>query len=255
MKAGTRSTILGVGSVVAVLVLWEIAGRYWTNPLFLPPLSAIWERFLEFVDKGQLAADISASAQSYLGGLGFAILIGVSVGIAMASSKAIQDILNPWVSILNATPTIALAPIFILIFGLGIESKIAVCTLVMLFPILVNTYAGFSNTNEDLVETIRAFGASHVQAYLKVKLPMALPYLFAALRLAAAHGLVGVVVSELFGAKNGVGLLILNSAHTFDSPGLFAGILMLAIAGVVITYSLLALEKRLFRWRRSEGGE
>ncbi|MER7797502.1 ABC transporter permease [Microbacterium sp. NPDC096154] len=250
-----RSTVLGVGSIVVVLILWELAGRFWANPLFLPPLSAIWTRFLEFAAGGQLATDIAASAQSYLGGLAFAILIGGSVGIAMASSKTIRDVLNPWVSVLNATPTIALAPIFILIFGLGIESKVAVCTLVMIFPILVNTYTGFANTDENLVETIRAFGASHVQSYLKVKLPMALPYLFAALRLAAAHGLVGVVVSELFGAKAGVGLLILNSAHTFDSRGLFAGILMLAIAGVVITYTLIALERRLFRWRRSENGE
>lgn len=250
-----RSAVLGASSIVVVLILWELAGRYWANPLFLPPLSAIWERFLEFAAEGQLATDIVASAQSYLWGLFFAIVIGGTVGIAMASSQVIRDVLNPWVSVLNATPTIALAPIFILVLGLGVESKVAVCTLVMIFPILVNTYAGFSNTDEDLVETIHAFGASHVQAYLKVKLPMALPYLFAALRLAAAHGLVGVVVSELFGAKAGVGLLILNSAHTFDSRGLFAGILMLAIAGVFITYTLIALERRLFRWRRSENGD
>jgi NitT/TauT family transport system permease protein len=247
-----RATLLAALSLTLGAVLWEVLGRWVVNPLFLPPLSQVWVRFLELVQAGQLATDIAASSQAYLLGLAVAIAIGGTAGIAMAASKIIRDLLDPWVAILNATPTIALAPLFIVALGLGIESKVAVCAIVMLFPILINTYMGFSNTDEQLVETAKSYCASPRQIYTKVKLPMATPYLIAGLRLAAAHGLVGVVVSELFGARAGIGLLILNSAETFDSRALFVGIIILAVAGVTITYGLIWLERRLARWRTTE---
>jgi NitT/TauT family transport system permease protein len=247
-----RATLLAALSLTLGAVLWEVLGRWVVNPLFLPPLSQVWVRFLELVQAGQLATDIAASSQAYLLGLAVAIAIGGTAGIAMAASKIIRDLLDPWVAILNATPTIALAPLFIVALGLGIESKVAVCAIVMLFPILINTYMGFSNTDEQLVETAKSYCASPRQIYTKVKLPMATPYLIAGLRLAAAHGLVGVVVSELFGARAGIGLLILNSAETFDSRALFVGIIILAVAGVMITYGLIWLERRLARWRTTE---
>lgn len=247
-----RATLLAALSLTMGAVLWEVLGRWVVNPLFLPPLSQVWVRFLELVQAGQLATDIAASSQAYLLGLAVAIAIGGTAGIAMAASKIIRDLMDPWVAILNATPTIALAPLFIVALGLGIESKVAVCAIVMLFPILINTYMGFSNTDEQLVETAKSYCASPRQIYTKVKLPMATPYLIAGLRLAAAHGLVGVVVSELFGARAGIGLLILNSAETFDSRALFVGIIILAVAGVTITYGLIWLERRLARWRTTE---
>lgn len=250
-----RSQAIAIGSLIAGLLLWEVAGRWLVNPLFLPPPSGVAVRFVELVRGGSLGADIAASGQSYLAGLAMAILIGGCLGIAMATSRTIRDILDPWVAVFTATPTIALAPLFILIFGLGVESKIAVCALVMLFPILINTYMGFSATDPDLVETAKSYSASSRQVYVSVKLPMAVPYLVAGLRLAAAHGLVGVVVSELFGARAGVGLLILNSAHTFDTRALFVGILLLAVVGVTVTYVLIWIERRLARWRGPENGE
>lgn len=245
----TRSRTIGALSVLGGIALWELCARLFFNPLFLPPPSAVWGRFLELARDGSLANDIAVSAQSYGLGLLTAIVTGVAIGIAMASSRVVRDVLDPWVSALNATPTIALAPLFILILGLGVESKVAICAIVMLFPILVNTYYGFSNTDQQLVEAARAYNASPWQSYLKIKLPMALPSLIAGLRLAAAHGLVGVVVSELFGAKAGIGLLIQSSAETFDTRALFVGISLLGVVGVAITYALIAVERRIGRWR------
>ncbi|WP_425586100.1 ABC transporter permease, partial [Thermocatellispora tengchongensis] len=99
-----RSTILAVLSLAMGAVLWEILGRWVVNPLFLPPLSQVWVRFIELVQAGQLATDIGASSQAYLLGLAVAIAIGGTIGIAMAASKIIRDLLDPWVAILNATP-------------------------------------------------------------------------------------------------------------------------------------------------------
>ncbi|RZQ60807.1 ABC transporter permease [Amycolatopsis suaedae] len=252
----TRSRVIGAGSIVAGAGLWELASRLLFDPLFLPPPSAVWGRFLELLADGSLLGDMAASGQAYGLGLLVAVVVGVLAGVAMAASTVVRDILDPWVSALNATPTIALAPLFILLLGLGIESKVAICAIVMLFPILLNTYYGFSTTDQQLVEVARAYAATRWQTYVKIKLPMALPSLIAGLRLAAAHGLVGVVVSELFGARAGIGLLIQSSAETFDTRALFVGITLLGIVGVAVTYALIAVERRVGRWRvaQQEGG-
>ncbi|GAB3729069.1 ABC transporter permease [Nocardiopsis nanhaiensis] len=253
--APQRTKLIGAASVTGGVLMWEVGARLFFDPLFLPPPSAVFVRFLELLADGTLLRDIGVSGQAYLLGLVIALGVGVTVGLAMAASTLVRDIFDPWVSALNATPTIALAPLFILILGLGVGSKVAICAIVMVFPILINTYYGFSNTDRQLEEAARAYSASPRQVLLKVKLPMALPSFIAGLRLAAAHGLVGIVVSELFGANAGIGLLIQTSAETFDTRALFVGISILGVFGVTITYLLIWVERRVGRWRveSSEG--
>jgi NitT/TauT family transport system permease protein len=248
-----RSRLTGLASVILGIALWEVVARAFFSPLFLPPPSAVWSRALELIRDGTLWEDISASGRSYLLGLLIAIMAGATIGIAMAASRTLRDILDPWVAFLNATPTIALAPLFILILGLGLSSKVAICAIVMLFPILLNTYYGLTGTDAQLVETARSYSARTWQVYWMIKFPMAVPSFVAGLRIAAAHGLVGVVVSELFGARAGIGLLIQESAETFDTAGLFVGICVLGIAGVLVTYALIFAEKRVGKWRPKEG--
>ena len=247
-----RSQAIGLASVVGGVALWEVVARLFFSPLFLPPPSAVWTRGVELLQDGELWTDVTTSAQAYLIGLVIAIAAGGLIGIAMAASRTVRDVLDPWVSFLNATPTIALAPLFILILGLGVSSKVAIIAIVMVFPILLNTYYGLAGTDPNLVETARSYSARPWQVYVKVKFPMAVPSFVAGLRLGAAHGLVGVVVSEFFGAKAGVGLLIQESAETFDTAGLFVGIALLGFAGVVITYALIFAERRVGRWRPAE---
>jgi len=238
-----------IGSLIVGAVLWELAARWAENPLFFPPLTDIWGRFLTLAGDGTLAENLAASFQEYGWGFLAAVLIGGGLGVLMAASRFARDVLDPWVTMLNATPVIALAPLFIVIFGLGLSSKIAIVFLVMLFPILLNTFIGLSNTDDDLVEAIRSYGAKGGQIYAKVKLPMALPQIVAGLRLALSHGLVGVVVSEFFGARAGIGMMIFTSAQTFDTNALYVGVIILGLTGVVLTYALLAVERRLARWR------
>ena len=245
----SRPTRRAIASLVVGAVLWELIARWADNPLFFPPLTDIWSRFLTLAEDGVLADNLKASFQEYAWGFLAAVVVGGALGILMAASRFAREVLDPWVTMLNATPVIALAPLFIVIFGLGLSSKIAIVFLVMLFPILLNTYIGLSNTDDDLVEAIRSYGAKGRQIYTKVKLPMALPQIVAGLRLALSHGLVGVVVSEFFGARAGIGMMIFTSAQTFDTNALYVGVIILGLTGVVLTYALLAVERRLARWR------
>ena len=245
-----QSRIRALGSIVVVFALWELIGRFViTNRLFFVPLSSVFASAGDLWARGELQLHVRTSFLEFALGFGAAALAGIALGAAMAVRRALRDYLDPWVAFLYATPTVALAPLFILWFKLGIESKVAVILLVSIFPILLNTLTGIEGTDRHLIEAARSFGARPMQIFAKVMLPSALPVIVTGLRLGLARGLVGVVVAELFGAKAGLGYLILYSAQTFDMAALFAGVLILALAGVVSTEALKALERRLAPWR------
>jgi NitT/TauT family transport system permease protein len=189
--------------------------------------------------------------------LGFVIasVVGIAAGVMMATSETLRDLADPWVSMLYSTPIIALGPLFILWFGIGMSSKVAVIFLVVVFPVLLNAFVGLSTTDPGLLEAARSFGATTAQTFSKVRFPAALPFIVTGLRLGVARGLVGVVVAELFGAKAGLGYLILISAQTFDTAALFVGVLILAFSGVVAVEVLKWIERRLAPWRFQESGE
>ncbi len=247
------SRLRAVQSIAAVLVLWELAGRYLiTNKLFFVPLSAVAGSFGQLWAKGELQVHIWTSTQEFVYGFFLSSVVGVALGLGMAVSRPLRDYLDPWVSLLYSTPLVALAPLFILWFKLGIESKVAVIFLLVLFPVLLNTYVGILGTERHLIETARSFGAKPVHIFTKVMLPSALPVIVTGLRLGLARGLVGVVVAELFGAKAGLGYLILLSAQTFDTAGLFVGVVILAGSGVLGVELLKAVERRMAPWRQVE---
>jgi len=168
----------------------------------------------------------------------------------MANSAVAKQSMQPWVSGLYATPTIALAPLFILWFGIGVWSKVVVVILLVFFPVAINTEAGLRTTSERLIEMLRSFGASERQIFVKVSLPSAVPFILAGLKLGIGRGLIGVVVAELFGSRAGLGRLIAASADSFNMPELFAGVVVLAVAGILMTAGFSWLERRLVPWTR-----
>jgi NitT/TauT family transport system permease protein len=168
----------------------------------------------------------------------------------MASGEVRKQALQPWVSGLYATPIIALAPLFILWTGIGIWSKILVVVSLVLFPVAINTEAGLRTTSERLIEMLRSFDATPRQIFMKVSLPSAMPFILAGLKLGIGRGLIGVVVGELFGSRAGLGQLISQSAETFNMPNLFAAVVILAVAGIVMTAGFDWIERRLVPWTR-----
>ena len=250
------STCRAVASFVFVMVLWEIVARVLVkNPLFFAPLTAVWDRTVELWGSGELQVHIWTSSQEFILGFLLACFVGIACGVVMASSVIVRDFVDPWVSMLYSTPIIALGPLFILWFGIGVSSKVAVIFIVAVFPVLINTFAGLSTTDPNLIEVARSFGSSPTQIFTKVRFPAALPFVIAGLRLGVARGLVGVVVAELFGAKQGLGWLIMISAQTFDTAGLFAGVFILAASGVITVEIIKWIERRLAPWRSQDDRE
>ncbi|MGC1466408.1 MAG: ABC transporter permease, partial [Pseudolabrys sp.] len=192
----------------------------------------------------------SFSAVAY--GMILAIVFGIIIGVLSGASRGFREYTDSFFTGLYATPLVAVAPILILWFGIGIASKIAVVFLMAIFPILISTAAGIRNADATFIEVARSFGASRLQIIRKVMIPAAVPFVITGIRLAIGRAIVGVVVGELFGARAGLGFLIFTSGQTFDVPSLFLGVLILALAGVALTSGMKWIEGRVAGWRHVE---
>jgi NitT/TauT family transport system permease protein len=241
----------GLLSVLTGLLLWELLSRYLVaNALFLAAPTQIVRALIQLAQSGQLERHVGVSALEFAVGYVIASVIGIALGLAMASSVGVKQALQPWISGFYATPTIALAPLFILWLGVGVWSKVVVVVTLVLFPVSINTEAGIRTTSDRLIEMLRSFGATRRQIFLKVSLPSATPFILAGLKLGIGRGLIGVVVAELFGSRAGLGQLISQSADSFNMPNLFAAVVVLAAAGIVLTAGFGWLESKLVPWTK-----
>jgi len=246
------ATVRGLLSLVIVGLVWEIAGRSGRWPLILAPISEIWIKFLQLAATGELMRHVLVSLNEFFVGFAIAAVLGILLGIAIASSEAVKDFVDPWVSAVYATPTVALAPLFIFMFGIDAPSKMAVVFLLAIFPVVINTATGIRSTDQVYIEAARSFSASRAQIFTKVLIPSALPFIVAGLRLGIGRGLVGVVVGEFIGARAGLGYLIFRSSQAFQIDAMWVGVFLLAGTGVLAVIVLQKVERRMAPWRQFE---
>lgn len=248
-----RALLRGTYSVALALLAWELIGRYViTSKLMFAPLSAVLAEFARLWSTGEIERHILVSFTALASGFVAAATIGIAVGSLIALSRTIREHLEPLINALYATPLVALSPILILALGIGPASKIAIVFLMAVFPILINTSAGILSAEENLIEAARSFCASRVQIFRHVLLPAALPFIVAGLRLGIGKGLVGIFIGELFGSREGLGYLISVSGQSFDVPGMFVGVLILAGTGMLSGALLEYIERRIAPWRQFE---
>ena len=239
-------------SFVALLVAWELLGSaQLVSRLILVPPSDILDRGVELYKSGSLTTDVRASGLEFVLGFSMGAVAGIVVGIMIGAYGRADRLLSPYVSGLYAVPVIAFSPLFIIAFGLGIFSKVVVVAFVVVFPMIFVTSAGVRSTEASFRELGRAFNLKPWESVVKIVLPSSIPYILSGLRVATGRGLAGVLAAELFGARDGVGLLILQSAATFDTAGIFVGIVIFAFAGIVFTAFFFLLERKLAPWRET----
>ncbi len=239
-----------VATIILGVIVWQVAAAH-TSTLIMAPLGDIWDAFLDGIRSGQLPSDAWESLQGFLIGFAIAIVAGIAIGVLMAVSKVIFDFLDPWLSAMYSTPLIALAPLYIIIFGIGGTTRIAVVVTMALFPIVLNTSAGIRTADPNLVETARSFGANRWQVFGKVLMPSSIPFIITGLRLAVGRGLMGIVVAEFFGSTSGLGYRVFTSSQTFDTPAVWMGVFVLAAIGVISIRLMYILERKIAPWRNN----
>lgn len=249
-----RSVLPAFGHLVfigAFLGLWEAACRSGVfDPTFVGRPSGIafylWKGLVtDGALWNELGYTVLAAAISFLGGSIAAVAVGLLFSVAPRLHKAAE----PYLTLLNAMPRIALAPLFLLWFGLGIGSKIAVGVTLAFFIVLSATVAGIRGVNSDHLVLSRALGATQRQIFFKVTLPSAIPVVFSGLRLGLVYSLLGVVGAELIAAEHGLGQTLAYLQSTFNMDGVMAILLLLALLGLGVTSLMNRLERSLLAWQ------
>ncbi|RRQ27508.1 ABC transporter permease [Rhodococcus sp. Eu-32] len=237
-------------AIAAFLALWELAPRFGlVDEVFLPPFSVVAEAFVELVVNGQLWEHLSASLSRALTGFAVAIVVAVPLGVAIAWYKPVAEFLGPILELFRNTAALALLPVFILILGIGETSKISLVLYASTFPILLNTISGVRTVDPLLIKSARSLGFSPLRLFQKVVLPAAVPTIFTGVRMAAASSILVLIAAEMVGAKAGLGYLITASQLNFQIPNMYAGILAISLVGLTFNGVIVAVERRISRWR------
>src|SRR5690348_5959263 len=237
------------GFTLLILIVWELAGPY-IDPIFFSYPSKIAVAFYDLTVSGDLPYYLGQSLQVMVLGLGCAIVVGIPLGVAMARIHRLDWALDLPLNALYATPLVALVPVLVLWFGIYLKTKIIVVFLFAIFPILINTYQGVRECDQNMLEVARSFRSSERQVWQDVLLPFALPYIAAGIRLAIGRGLVGMVIAEFYTAISGLGFMITRYANNFEMDKTFVPVIVLMVLGISLTAALKSIERRIAPWSR-----
>jgi NitT/TauT family transport system permease protein len=246
----SRLLVWQVALAAAVLLAWEWSSAVGVlDPFFFSRPTDIARRILEWIGTGMLWAHVGTTFTEAI--LAFAIggSLGVLLGFVLASVPFLAALLEPYVRIANALPRVVLAPIFLLWFGLGIWSKVALGVTVVFFVVFFNTYRGVREVNRAIVDNARMLGASQAQLVRHVLVPSALTWIFSSLHISSGMTIIAVVVGEYLGSSRGIGYLIAQAEGVFDTTGVFAGMVVLAAWVLAVGALISRLERRLLRWK------
>lgn len=234
---------------VIVFGAWEIGGRL-TNPILLPPFSAVAAAFVEILLDGSLIEAMAQSLQLLFIGFLLSAIAAFIMGIVIGRYRAFDQMLSPFINALYATPDIALVPLILVWFGFGLEGRIVVVFLAAYFAILYNVYAGVKDAPRDLIEVSRSFGVQSELGILRaVVLPSAVPFIMAGLRLGIGRAVVGMAIAEVFLRLGGIGSLIMGFGASFRTDFLIASIISLPLLGIGLTKIFARIEHRFEYWR------
>lgn len=237
--------------LVVLLIVWETAVRVMQVPAFiLPPPSAVGERFLADLGSGYILPHFIATASEVVYGFLLAAVVGIGLGTAIALVPVVERIVYPYVLVLQTIPKVAVAPLLLIWFGFGIQSKIITAGVIAFFPILVNVITGLKGVEPRRLLLMRALGASPLQTFLKLRLPSMLPFLFAGLEVATIFAVIGAVVAEFIGASVGLGSLIVQRQAAVDVAGVFSVLIYLSAIGIVFNLVLKLAGHRYAFWAR-----
>jgi NitT/TauT family transport system permease protein len=250
----SRAIILAAQVAVgaAFLAAWQtLVSLKILDPFFVSRPSDIAARIAQWSASGTLWAHLATTLEESLLGLLVGAALGVSLGFLLARSPFLASVLDPYIKMLNAVPRVVLAPLFLLWFGLGIWSKVALAVTLVFFVMFFNTYQGVRDASRVLIDNVRMLGASERQLVRHVLVPSALTWIFSSLQTSLGFAMVGAVVGEYLGATRGLGYVIAQAEGTFDTTGVFAGMTVLGIVVVIVSAGVSRFERWLLKWKKT----
>ena len=252
LRAKVLSAWLPAAVFVLLIAIWEsIARLALVDPMVLPAPSDIAANFVDGFRSGIYTKNLQITLVQAFSGFALACVLGIGIGSIASFSERFSRALQPILIAVEATPKIALAPLIIVWFGYGIGSKIVLAGAIAFFPVFISTAAGLRAAEPGRLDVLRALGASRFQLFRMVALPSAVPHIFAGINVAVVLALLGTIVGEFMGAKEGLGTLILYANGNLDTARVFSILLVLAATGLVLHWIIGAIRRRLLFWDAS----
>ena len=239
-----------VVSLTGGVLLWQLVVTLLGLPAFiLPGPGLVWRRFLQSLGDGQLMRHTITTLTQVLAGLFIGGFTATSLGYLLAKSATLEKLISPYLVASQSIPIVAIAPLLVIWFGPGIFSKILICSLIVFFPILINTVVGLREVPRDLRDLMRTLKANPIQMFWKLEVPAALPIYLGGLRVGATLSVIGSVVGELVGADRGLGFLINVGRGQYDTALVFVAVLTLIVMAMALYGLVLLIERRLLSWQ------
>ncbi|MFL9868507.1 ABC transporter permease [Paraburkholderia fungorum] len=251
-----HALIIGLRVLVLVVVLggWEIGGRTkWIDPFFFSMPSLIFQQIVDWfvngTSQGPLLVQVWVTLEETFLGFLIGSVGGIVCGVVLGRNKLLSDVFSLYIQIANSIPRVVLGSVFVIALGLGMASKVALAVVMVFFVVFGNAFQGVREADRYMIANAQILGASKRQLTTSVVIPSALSWILASLHVSFGFALVGAVVGEFLGSKQGIGLLISTAQGAFNASGVFAAMIVLAVVALTADYLLTTLEKRLLKWR------
>lgn len=250
-RHGTTTTVwvLRLALIAFVLVLWEIAGERWIDITFTSKPTDIVTRLVEWAADGTLWLHSWITVQEIVYGFLLGAVTGALAGFVLASLNLLYRVLDPFIMALYSIPKVALAPLFIVWFGIGMHMKVLLAAATVFFLVFLNTAAGVRDVDRGLVDAVRLMGGNRWDIARKVVLPASMTGVLTGLKVAIPYALIGAVIGELVASNRGLGYLINDAAAQFDTAGVFATLVVLSVIAAVLNVFVGLIEKRVNKWK------
>ncbi|MCT1655801.1 ABC transporter permease [Brevibacterium luteolum] len=248
----TTVWILRAGVLLAFLLLWQLAGSVAANPMFVSSPVAVWNQLWAWISDGTLGTHTWITIQEVALGYIIGSLAGALTGFALASIRLIYDVCEPFMMALYSIPKVALAPLFIVWFGIGIDMKVILAAVSVFFLVFLNTAAGVRDVDRGLIDAVRLMGGTRGDIALKVVLPASMSGLMTGLKVSIPYALIGAVIGELVASNRGLGYLINDAAAQFNTAGVFAAVVVLTALAMILNTLVGTIASRANRWKPLE---
>ncbi|MEX3955316.1 ABC transporter permease [Trinickia sp. EG282A] len=251
-----HALVIALRFLVLVVVLggWELGGRFkWIDPFFFSMPSLIFAQIVDWfvngTSQGPLLLQVWVTLEETMLGFLIGAVGGIVCGVVLGRNQLLSDVFSIYIKIANSIPRVVLGSVFVIALGLGMASKVALAVVMVFFVVFGNAFQGVREADRYMIANAQILGASKRQLTTSVVIPSALSWILASLHVSFGFALVGAVVGEFLGSKQGIGLLISTAQGAFNASGVFAAMIVLAVVALSTDYLLTALEKRLLKWR------
>ena len=247
-----RLMLMRLALLAAILIAWELASGRLVAEFFIAKPSTIFMTLYGWVAHGSLFYHAAITATEAF--LGFLIggAIGMAVGVLLGRSQFLAELLDPFIMAFYSLPKVALAPLFILWIGIGMDMKIVLTAAIVFFLVFLNTYTGVRNVSRELIAILNLMGANERHVLTKVVLPSAVTWVFAGLRISVPYALIGAIVGELMASNRGLGALLVNAQGQFDTAGVFAALLAIMLLAFILNTAVKYAEVKVMPWKAAE---